>query len=352
MKRMTYIMLTLVLLLCSCGKPSTTGEGENTAPTWQEQYDLGVRYLSEGNYEEAVIAFTAAIEIDPKQAPAITGRGDAYAALAEQELDRSAALDLWEKAAADYEQALELGDTQAEGKLEECRNLLQQFQAEESVQPLLEALYERFAEADVEGAKVLMRQTDYRALSASLSEGAYRYDHGDGSGLAVYPNNFYYFGQWENGVRSGQGLWIRAAFEDDSDVESYTYEGAWADDRPNGEGHIVRNRYPDKIQVEMNHTTSVRTEVTGTFADGLYHGTIYEVWNMNDGSIHVWSPIIAVNGIYQPMQNVPDEVKNRQYYQDSVSSGRYLVALDQENQRSDLWNSGEVNAVQGFNERT
>ena len=24
------------------------------APTWQEQYDLGMRYLSEGNYEEAL----------------------------------------------------------------------------------------------------------------------------------------------------------------------------------------------------------------------------------------------------------------------------------------------------------
>ena len=33
--------------------------------SWQEQYDLGVRYLSEGNYEEAIIAFTVAIEIDP-----------------------------------------------------------------------------------------------------------------------------------------------------------------------------------------------------------------------------------------------------------------------------------------------
>ena len=85
-------------------------------------------------------------------------------------------------------------------------------------------------------------------------------------------------------------------FVDDSDVESYTYEGAWADDRPNGEGHIVWNRYPEKIQVEPNHTTSVKTEVTGAFTNGLYHGTIYETWNMNDGSILVWSPIIAVNG--------------------------------------------------------
>ena len=33
---------------------------------WQEKYDLGIRYLNEGKYDEAVIAFTAAIDIDPK----------------------------------------------------------------------------------------------------------------------------------------------------------------------------------------------------------------------------------------------------------------------------------------------
>lgn len=39
----------------------------NNPTTWKEQYDLGVRYLSEGNYEEAIIAFSAAIEIDSRQ---------------------------------------------------------------------------------------------------------------------------------------------------------------------------------------------------------------------------------------------------------------------------------------------
>ena len=45
----------LVLSMKACGK--------SVAKQWQEQYDLGVRYLSEGNYEEAIIAFTAAIEL-------------------------------------------------------------------------------------------------------------------------------------------------------------------------------------------------------------------------------------------------------------------------------------------------
>ena len=46
---------------------------------------MGVRYLSEGNYQEAIIAFTAAIEIDPKQKDAYIGMADAYTAMDETE---------------------------------------------------------------------------------------------------------------------------------------------------------------------------------------------------------------------------------------------------------------------------
>ena len=55
MKRLsTVLLLILMMVLPACGQ-------KEAAPTWQEQYDLGIRYLSEGNYEEAIIAFTAAI---------------------------------------------------------------------------------------------------------------------------------------------------------------------------------------------------------------------------------------------------------------------------------------------------
>ena len=70
-------ILFLTLMLTACGQQARQEETVQK-PTWQEQYDLGVRYLSEGNYQEAIIAFTTAIEIDPKQAPAYVGRGDAY----------------------------------------------------------------------------------------------------------------------------------------------------------------------------------------------------------------------------------------------------------------------------------
>lgn len=60
MRKMCSLVLAMILMfdLISCA--------QSTAIQWKEQYDLGVRYLSEGNYEEAIIAFTTAIEIDPK----------------------------------------------------------------------------------------------------------------------------------------------------------------------------------------------------------------------------------------------------------------------------------------------
>lgn len=112
--KMAALMLCLILAgsLCSCAvsQPEVPEAEVSLGPTWQEQYDLGVRYLSEGNYREAIIAFTAAIEIDPKQAPAYVGRGDAYVLFGETEENLSAAR-------MDYEKAIELDETSAEAYL-------------------------------------------------------------------------------------------------------------------------------------------------------------------------------------------------------------------------------------------
>ena len=62
----TLLAALLLLTLAACQK-APAAESADEAPGWQTKYDLGVRYLSEGNYEEAILAFEAAIEIDPKQ---------------------------------------------------------------------------------------------------------------------------------------------------------------------------------------------------------------------------------------------------------------------------------------------
>lgn len=101
--------LGICLLVCgfALGLISCSQSAE---ASWQEQYDLGVRYLAEGNYEEAIIAFTAAIEIDPKRAEAYVGHGDAYIGSGETEDNLAAAQ-------ADYEKAIEIDASNAEAYL-------------------------------------------------------------------------------------------------------------------------------------------------------------------------------------------------------------------------------------------
>ena len=97
-----FFTLILCLSLAACGGKSG----------WQEQYDLGTKYLTDGNYEEAILAFTAAIEIDPKQALAYVGRGDAYVAGIDLDTELSGdAWDAYDRAAADYLAALDLDET-------------------------------------------------------------------------------------------------------------------------------------------------------------------------------------------------------------------------------------------------
>ncbi len=61
------------------------------------QVDLGNRYLKEGNYEQAVIAFDLAIAIDPKNAEALDGLEAAYLAYAQSVAD-----------VGDYERAISI----------------------------------------------------------------------------------------------------------------------------------------------------------------------------------------------------------------------------------------------------
>ena len=102
----------LPLFLCAALLAGCAG---SNASALLKEYDLGVRYLSEGNYEEAVISFTKAIEIDEKYADAYLGRAQAYVGLGTEE-DLAKAQQDYATAADLYE---EQGDTE---KAEQVRD--------------------------------------------------------------------------------------------------------------------------------------------------------------------------------------------------------------------------------------
>lgn len=67
----------------------------------------GRAYLSDGRYEEAILAFTAAIEIDPKNAQAYEQQATRTGAGAERW--GSEQTDAYRSAAEDYESAMQWG---------------------------------------------------------------------------------------------------------------------------------------------------------------------------------------------------------------------------------------------------
>ena len=74
---LTFAIL-LVLTLTACGE-------RDDSLTWQNQYSLGSRYMYEGDYENAIIIFTAATETDPTREDAYLGLANAYAKTGDME---------------------------------------------------------------------------------------------------------------------------------------------------------------------------------------------------------------------------------------------------------------------------
>lgn len=191
MKRILCVCLSVVLLLLSaCGqKPEepvasqvVPEEAQTPTETWQEHYDLGLKFLSEGNYKEAIIAFTAAITIDPKQAVVYIGRGDAFIGSGETAENLAAAL-------ADYQSAADLDGTRAEAYLGLADVYIRQGEYEKALEILKtgldksgnsEALAEKLAEVESglykDSSGKTRFKTEYDAYGAAVRYYTYVYN--------------------------------------------------------------------------------------------------------------------------------------------------------------------------------
>ena len=301
-KRIFPILLILIVLLCSCSK--------SQAAQWQEQYDLGTRYLSEGNYEEAIIAFTAAIEIDPNRAEAYVGRGDAYIGRGETEENLAAAM-------VDYETALELDETLVsawlslaevlvqQGNLDRAIEILQQgveATGDSGLQQRLEELQtpqdSRFYESEffipfnnlegnvqegIESLMELLKSGDYQQSWINLQDLeipdaaqefiAYRTEY-SGYRLEIYVI------RPEIEMRPNEGAGYKCKISGDAGGE---YEfGYWSGECENWNWN---GAYSGRVQRKENLTASayfMTVEVQGQMIDGLMDGEIIE-YSVHDG---------------------------------------------------------------------
>ena len=137
--------------------------------------------------------------------------------------------------------------------------------------------YNYLESGEIEKAVKALKTGSCSELGKTLAAGEYVY-YGDtdnngqpeGYGIGAFAGGYYYYGHWDQGVRSGDGMWI-AGFGSGLNY----YEGEWADNTPTGYGVLVKE------------SGSTRTEYEGYFQDGYGMGD-FTVTQETGNNTHTW----------------------------------------------------------------
>ncbi len=157
-------------------------------------------------------------------------------------------------------------------------------------------MYEYWKNGNQEAVRDLAHLQRFEAMSYSLKGTDDFYYFGDvdsegrpqGIGLAAYADSQYYFGNFEAGVRSGNGTWI-AFYPSYSTyvVKEHMYTGDWQDDLPDGQGQ----EHYDYVPEYMNKEDIYVQNAIGGFSNGLYNGDMYIITVDNTGNTVEWDGI-------------------------------------------------------------
>ncbi len=161
----------------------------------------------------------------------------------------------------------------------------------------LKELFFYWDEYQLDAVEDLIRLERVRAITNELSGTNNFYYFGDtndngnpnGKGLAVYANNTYYCGEWKNGKRSGEGMWLRiypdktATVDGNSGVTEHLYNGMFSNDYPNGTGQ----EHIEYDLTKLNKDDAV-TNAIGNFKDGYYDGEMYIMTISTQNSTTDW----------------------------------------------------------------
>jgi hypothetical protein len=144
----------------------------------------------------------------------------------------------------------------------------------------------------------------------------------NGKGLACYANDQYYYGDFVDGVRSGEGCWISFYPEYDQNVvKEHMYSGKWSGDLPNGEGQ----EHYDYDQNYMNDEDIYVQNAIGGFKDGLYNGRMYMITVNSSYETKEWYGDCE-NGTWKQVANTSKD-----------SEGRSAVMDEKDNTDNHIW---------------
>ena len=145
----------------------------------------------------------------------------------------------------------------------------------------------------------------------------------EGKGIAVYADNQYYYGDWKDGLRSGNGTWIHYHMhptENNKDLYTYhQYTGGWANDLPEGEG----SEHYDYNKSLLVEGVGYDANLIGSYAKGLIHGDFYITNLYADESTKEWNAS-AENGSWIYLNENKDKKGNRTIHVEISNPDNYI----------------------------
>ncbi len=287
MKKLVSILLILFVIFSSGCGGGATGEGLD------ELLSLGQKYLLEGNYEEAIVAFEKAIKIDKKCVDAYLGMADAYVGL--DDIDK--AKEILQKgydATGDERLKVRLDDLIAAGDLKQWKALLT---ADED--KIMQELMKSFTEDDTDSARVLMQGAGVLAVLEAYGEtqgngvlfdygntvngtgmliGYWKHDDG-GRWMAVY------YGSWRNALADGTGVQTSLNFNmtggGDVSQQYSVVHCTWSRGYAEGTCEVKRSFFA----ADGNVIKARDTLISGKMQGGVWSGTVTEQEGMWDGRV-------------------------------------------------------------------
>jgi hypothetical protein len=184
-----------------------------------------------------------------------------------------------------------------------------------NVDEQLKELSGYWSQGNTEAVRDLVHLERFEAMSYSLNGSNNFYYYGEmdseslpnGTGVAVYANDQYYYGQWVNGKRSGDGTWFSFYPSYSSYVVTeHMYTGQWADDKPNGKGQEHYDYNPE----HMNTADIYLQNIIGVFTDGMYNGSMYVITVDNAGNTTEWDGICS-KGKWEAVRNASLDKKGK-----------------------------------------
>ena len=204
---------------------------------WQEQFDTGLRYMSELEYESAIQAFNEAIKIDPKQAPAYISLAEVYVRLE----DYTSAHSTLDKAIAEIGETDELiiaKDKTSQQEQDSSSKNDFDFSALENT--IVRTEKEDYTEYGYDENDRLIKQTDYYSDGSLNCWRIYEYDENNN---VVKSTCYEYDGSirhWYENEYDNSGYCIKTTFYD-----SYGFIYKWYINEFDENGNCVKTVWYD-----------------------------------------------------------------------------------------------------------